>query len=185
MEYSKQTWDTTSYVNPTRMNHIEDGIESAQANCRQNNTTGNAPYRILMGGYNDTTEINETKKNSDLNYNPSTKVFKAGGKEITKFGVPSSPAIITSSGNVTVGDLSQFRYLFIGIYASSNLLCSQFIPTATIDFASGNFSVWLSMNYSLSDTSKLHYARLLFNSATSINMTTFSNISDLRVYGVN
>ena len=26
MVYSKQTWDTTSYVNPTRMNHIEDGI---------------------------------------------------------------------------------------------------------------------------------------------------------------
>ncbi len=29
MAYSKQTWDTNSYVNPTRMNHIEDGIESA------------------------------------------------------------------------------------------------------------------------------------------------------------
>lgn len=29
MAYSKQTWDTTSYVNPTRMNHIEVGIESA------------------------------------------------------------------------------------------------------------------------------------------------------------
>lgn len=26
--YVKQTWDTTSYVNPTRMNHIEDGIKS-------------------------------------------------------------------------------------------------------------------------------------------------------------
>lgn len=29
MAYSKQTWDTTSYVNPTRMNHIEDGIEAS------------------------------------------------------------------------------------------------------------------------------------------------------------
>ncbi len=29
MAYSKQTWDASSYVNPTRMNHIEDGIESA------------------------------------------------------------------------------------------------------------------------------------------------------------
>lgn len=29
MAYSKQTWDTTSYVNPTRMNHIEDGIYDA------------------------------------------------------------------------------------------------------------------------------------------------------------
>ena len=31
MAYSKQTWDTTSYVNPTRMNHIEDGIEAADS----------------------------------------------------------------------------------------------------------------------------------------------------------
>lgn len=29
MAYSKQTWDTNSIFNPTRMNHIEDGIESA------------------------------------------------------------------------------------------------------------------------------------------------------------
>ena len=29
MAYSKQTWDTTSFVNPTRMNHIEQGIYDA------------------------------------------------------------------------------------------------------------------------------------------------------------
>lgn len=29
MAYSKQTWDTSSYVNPTRMNHIEQGIYDA------------------------------------------------------------------------------------------------------------------------------------------------------------
>ena len=29
MAYDKQVWDSTSYVTPTRMNHIEDGIESA------------------------------------------------------------------------------------------------------------------------------------------------------------
>lgn len=29
MAYEKQTWNTTSYVNPTRMNHIEDGIDKA------------------------------------------------------------------------------------------------------------------------------------------------------------
>ena len=27
MSYTEQTWDTTSKVNPTRMNHIEDGIK--------------------------------------------------------------------------------------------------------------------------------------------------------------
>lgn len=31
MAYSKQTWDTTSYVNPTRMNHIEQGIYDASS----------------------------------------------------------------------------------------------------------------------------------------------------------
>ena len=29
MAYTKQTWDTTSIFNPTRMNHIEDGIAEA------------------------------------------------------------------------------------------------------------------------------------------------------------
>ena len=38
MAYSKQTWDTSSYVNPTRMNHIEDGIESAFAIIEAHNT---------------------------------------------------------------------------------------------------------------------------------------------------
>lgn len=32
MSYTKQTWDTTSYVNPTRMNHIEDGIKENSDN---------------------------------------------------------------------------------------------------------------------------------------------------------
>lgn len=29
MSYEKQTWDTTSYVNPTRMNKMEAGIQDA------------------------------------------------------------------------------------------------------------------------------------------------------------
>ena len=32
MAYSKQTWDTNSVFNPTRMNHMEDGIYDAEAN---------------------------------------------------------------------------------------------------------------------------------------------------------
>ncbi len=42
MAYSKQTWDTTSYVNPTRMNHIEDGI---------------ADLNFLIGGANTETSF--------------------------------------------------------------------------------------------------------------------------------
>ena len=47
MAYSKQTWDTTSYVNPTRMNHIEQGIYDADniansANSKVDNLFHNA-----------------------------------------------------------------------------------------------------------------------------------------------
>ena len=38
MAYSKQTWDTTSYVNPTRMNHIEDGIYDVSAKVEKKYT---------------------------------------------------------------------------------------------------------------------------------------------------
>ena len=33
MAYEKQIWDTTSYVNPTRMNHIEKGISNASSDA--------------------------------------------------------------------------------------------------------------------------------------------------------
>ena len=52
MAYTKQTWDTTSYVNPTRMNHIEDGIKNCDNNMdkvRQvvTGSTG-TQYRVLL-----------------------------------------------------------------------------------------------------------------------------------------
>ena len=43
MSYNKQTWDTTSYVNPTRMNHIENGIEEV-SNAIANLNATNIPY---------------------------------------------------------------------------------------------------------------------------------------------
>ena len=46
MAYSKQTWDTTSYVNPTRMNHIEDGIE---ANDQRFITVITQSYTVTVG----------------------------------------------------------------------------------------------------------------------------------------
>lgn len=56
MAYSKQTWDTTSYVNPTRMNHIEDGIEQA---CSQ---------RIEKGTYTATNAIFSGHNSGSGNY---------------------------------------------------------------------------------------------------------------------
>lgn len=57
MAYSKQTWDTTSYVNPTRMNHIEDGIASAS-------TADGTDY---SSGVSVKDKIDEKANSSDLN----------------------------------------------------------------------------------------------------------------------
>ena len=40
--YTKQTWDTTSIFNPTRMNHIEQGIYDASTNIVDNLTSTDA-----------------------------------------------------------------------------------------------------------------------------------------------
>lgn len=40
MAYSKQTWDTTSYVNPTRMNHIEQGIYDGSVKADKTDSIG-------------------------------------------------------------------------------------------------------------------------------------------------
>lgn len=54
MAYPKQTWDTSSYVNPTRMNHIEDGIKSAvdgMTNIYIEGSTNNTGSTIASGYY--------------------------------------------------------------------------------------------------------------------------------------
>ena len=65
MAYSKQTWDTTSYVNPTRMNHIEDGIKSVDNNSLKvtqtpTSTSDNKAFRVLVSHNNSDTEENNT-----------------------------------------------------------------------------------------------------------------------------
>lgn len=53
MAYSKQTWDTTSYVNPTRMNHIEDGIYENSTNlltCIKNVARAEFETNVSGGG---------------------------------------------------------------------------------------------------------------------------------------
>lgn len=48
MAYEKQTWDTTSFVNPTRMNHIEEGIEAVD----------NGGYKLVSGNLRTDTPVN-------------------------------------------------------------------------------------------------------------------------------
>jgi len=43
LNYIKQIWDTTSYFNPTRMNHIEDGIYNVSDKV-DNLSADNIPY---------------------------------------------------------------------------------------------------------------------------------------------
>lgn len=64
MAYSKQIWDTTSYVNPTRMNHIEDGIASADL------TSGGT----VNGTLNVTSNLQVYRGNNKVNIYPSTSL---------------------------------------------------------------------------------------------------------------
>lgn len=74
MAYTKQTWDTTSYVNPTRMNHIEDGIKNCDDNMNKvkqsPNITENKDYGVLLAKTNnDTEETNTVQKSKTLKVN--------------------------------------------------------------------------------------------------------------------
>lgn len=84
MAYSKQTWDTTSYVNPTRMNHIEEGIYDASTNIADNLTT------------DDSTKALSAKQGKVLN---DTKINPPDLSNITRQSLTSGTAIeVTSTG---------------------------------------------------------------------------------------
>ena len=76
MAYTKQTWDTTSYVNPTRMNHIEDGIKNCDDNMykvTQTQTQGNANYPVLFAQSTDnTTKTEGVRKSETLKLNANS-----------------------------------------------------------------------------------------------------------------
>ena len=55
MAYSKQTWDTTSYVNPTRMNHIEQGIYDVAEVISKLETGQSNSITINANSYSDLT----------------------------------------------------------------------------------------------------------------------------------
>lgn len=71
MAYSKQTWDTTSYVNPTRMNHIEDGIASASTADGTDYSSGVSVKEAIDSKANSTRFVTTL-----LTYDSSTQRFK-------------------------------------------------------------------------------------------------------------
>lgn len=77
MAYTKQTWDTTSYVNPTRMNYMEDGIKNCDDNMdkvKQGAIGSDAnQYRVLVSrNASDTTETDTVRKCTGLTYQANT-----------------------------------------------------------------------------------------------------------------
>ena len=75
MAYEKQTWDTTSYVTPTRMNHIEDGIAGiTNGTILTLEPTTNETYASLFARF-------RTASNclTDGNYNFYTLRFRPAG----------------------------------------------------------------------------------------------------------
>lgn len=106
MAYSKQTWDTTSYVNPTRMNHIEDGIETAQATADTNSASIANIVASLVAQSGCTTEFGtfyQTVKWNGTNYN----------------NIPITGIKITTNVNS--------RYAIIGVVLSGSYLGNKFI----------------------------------------------------------
>ena len=75
MAYSKQTWDTTSYVNPTRMNHIEQGIYDASTATGTEYSSGVSVKDMIDG--NTYTESKTSDANGVIitNISTSKKLF--------------------------------------------------------------------------------------------------------------
>lgn len=74
MAYSKQTWDTTSYVNPTRMNHIEQGIYD-----------------------NSSTEINPT----GISFNPASSTYSTSDYRAKRNGNVVYISMVLATSSIT------------------------------------------------------------------------------------
>ena len=78
MAYSKQTWDTTSYVNPTRVNHIEDGIADLDNSIEPKGNMWAVLY--AQNVYSATAQtVNTTQLRSLTKYPTLCFMFKKGG----------------------------------------------------------------------------------------------------------
>lgn len=86
MAYSKQTWDTTSYVNPTRMNHIEQGIYDASTATGTEYSSGVSVKDKIDDNFTNTSKMvyrnvaNTTETFTlDTNYHSYLLSYYAGG----------------------------------------------------------------------------------------------------------
>lgn len=102
MAYSKQTWDTSSYVNPTRMNHIESGIEEV-SNAIDNLDATHIPY-------DSNTSVKE-KIDSPIDIKKTqsaTAVLSVGGTMQLNSDIMGCKVIILTIGRYGYGDTKVF-----------------------------------------------------------------------------
>lgn len=122
MAYSKQTWDTTSIFNPTRMNHIEDGIEGADTK-----TADDIPYSSGVSVKDKIDEV-DGKTADDIPYDSNNSV-KDKIDEIAKV-VTSS---FTAQSNVTIGSQNfvtasgRFAYISLVIGIQANISANTYL----------------------------------------------------------
>lgn len=91
MAYDKQTWDTNSFVNPTRMNHIENGIKenSDEVGVLKQNIADLKDYKEYQISVYD--NVNVAPFNA---YN-----YLSIKDDIEQYGKPISWSVFTNSGS--------------------------------------------------------------------------------------
>ena len=84
MSYSKQTWDTTSYVNPTRMNYIEQGIYDASPLVVSKSSVSSLPTTISNAAITDDMVcVNSTLSNPSAQLSDWTVTTSSGSVSIS------------------------------------------------------------------------------------------------------
>ena len=101
-------------------------------NVSQTNQTGSADYRILLSGSaNDTTATEGANKNTNLRFNPGTKVLSVGGS-ITATGDLSVTGNTTLSGETDANSITAGQLLVTGAASFTQ------IPTAPTPASDSN-----------------------------------------------
>ena len=171
MAYTKQTWDTTSYVNPTRMNHIEDGIANAMTSDTQGvlgakNLLPLSLDRIKSLNTSGTWSGNVLSKNN-CTYTVNTD-SKGNVLDITLNGTPSA------QGEFTLYQTTSESCPFNGFYLSGCTGGSN----AKFDLRVSDIDVTSNVNYnndsviSLNDTGKWK-CTILVRQGVSISKVKF------------
>lgn len=171
MAYDKQTWDTTSYVNPTRMNHIEDGIANAMTNDNMGYLgaknlniypyyeTSHTDHNVVWTDNGDGTVVANGKATSG-NGNFNCHSHNATN-ELYQLILPNGNYIV--SGCPTGGSLSTY-YIQIGYYDTTGNF-------AVLDRDLGEgVEITLNGDYYSTDSVRLNITCRVYNNYTADNL---------------